>query len=319
MSRTAQRPVNWNVLTVDSREPDKFRRQLEASKYAREHGGRVVALTMPILVPMNMSFRNFCALHLMPGWKDVMALPVPERMDALRKPDVRRKLDEGARSEEAGVLRRLNGWSDYYLGETFSPENKPLEKRRVGDLATERGVDPFDCLVDIVLADELQTVLWPTPPENDDESWRMRAELWRSGTAMIGGSDAGAHLDRMMGSAYPTKFLGDCIRGRQLVSLEEAVNLLTDAPAQLFGLRERGRIAEGHHADLVLFDPETIDAGPVHTLTDLPGDAPRLYSDGIGVEKVLVNGRVTLDGGKATGDLAGTVLRSGRDTYTVLP
>jgi N-acyl-D-aspartate/D-glutamate deacylase len=319
LSTTAQRPINWNVLTVDSREPDKFERQLEASSYAAEHGGRVVALTMPILVPMNMSFLNHCALFLMPGWSDVMHLSVPERIAELGDPDVRRSLDEGARSEAAGVLRRLSDWEDYYLGETFASENKPLEKRRIGDIAAERGRTPFDTLVDIVIADELRTVLWPTPPENDDESWRMRADLWRSGRAMIGGSDAGAHLDRMMGTAYPTKFLGDCIRGRQLVSLEEAVHFITQVPAELFGLRNRGTIAEGNHADLVLFDPETIDAGPVHTLTDLPGDAARLYSEGIGIEKVFVNGRPIIDKGEPTGELPGTVLRAGEDTYTVLP
>src|SRR5690606_28643109 len=114
--------------------------------------------------------------------------------------------------------------------DTYSDENKPLEGRRVGDIAAERGTSAFDTLVDICLADDLRTVLWPTPPENDDESWRMRAELWRSGDAMLGGSDAGAHLDRRLGSTYPSAFLGDMIRGRQLVSMEEAVRLMTDVP-----------------------------------------------------------------------------------------
>jgi len=242
---------------------------------------------------------------------------VPERVEALRDPDVRKKLDQGARSDEAGGLRRLNDWSEYYLGQTFSPETKALEKRRVGDIADERGLDPFDCLVDIVIADDLRTVLWPTPPENDDQSWQMRADLWKSGRAMLGGSDAGAHLDRMMGTSYPTKFVGDCIRGRRLVSIEEAVRMLTDEPAQLFGLRDRGRIAEGYHADLVLFDPDEIDAGPVSLRHDLPGDAPRLFSEGVGIKKVFVNGRPIVSDGEATGELPGRVLRSGRDTYTV--
>ena len=81
---------------------------------------------------------------------------------------------------------------------------------------------------------------------------------------MLGGSDAGAHLDRMCGAPYTTRFLGDMLRGRKLVSLERAVQLITEAPAELFGLRDRGRIAEGAHADLVVFDPETIGAEPRH-------------------------------------------------------
>jgi N-acyl-D-aspartate/D-glutamate deacylase len=145
----------------------------------------------------------------------------------------------------------------------------------------------------------------------------MRAELWQSGGAMLGGSDAGAHLDRMLGSTYPSAFLGDMIRGRKLVSMEEAVRLMTDVPARLFGLRERGRITEGWHADLVLFDPATVDSEPVRTVSDLPGGTDRLFAGATGIRKVFVNGRPIVSDGEATGDLPGTVLRSGRDTETV--
>ena len=75
---------------------------------------------------------------------------------------------------------------------------------------------------------------------------------------MIGGSDAGAHLDRMAGACYPTSWIDDCLRGRQLTTVENAVQHLTEAPARLFGLRGRGRIAEGCFADIVLFDPDTV-------------------------------------------------------------
>jgi N-acyl-D-aspartate/D-glutamate deacylase len=136
---------------------------------------------------------------------------------------------------------------------------------------------------------------------------------------MLGGSDAGAHLDRMLGSTYPTQLLGDCLRGRKLIPTEEAVRLLTDQPARLFGLRERGRIEEGWHADLVLLDPDEVGSGPPRTLHDLPGGGPRLFADSFGVRRVLVNGATTVLDGTPTGALPGTVLRSGRDTETVLP
>jgi N-acyl-D-aspartate/D-glutamate deacylase len=317
MSLAGRRPINWNVLTVDSREPDKYERQLEASKYAKEHGAEVVALTMPILVPMNMSLLTHCALTLMPGWGDILTLPVPERIEKLRDPDVQAMLDRNAHSEEAHVLRRLADWEEYYIGDTYAEENKALEGRRVGDIADERGQDAFATLIDICIADDLRTVLWPTPPENDDESWRMRAELWQSGGAMIGGSDAGAHLDRMLGSTYPSAFMGDMIRGRKLVSMEEAVRLITDVPARLFGLTGRGQIQEGWHADLVLFDPDTIDSLPVRTVSDLPGGTDRLFAGATGISRVFVNGQPIVADGEMTGDLPGTVLRSGRDTETV--
>jgi N-acyl-D-aspartate/D-glutamate deacylase len=107
------------------------------------------------------------------------------------------------------------------------------------------------------------------------------------------------------------------IRGRQLTSMERAVQLLTDAPAQVFGLRERGRIAPGYHADLVVFDPATVGSEPATLVNDLPGGTPRLTADAIGVVRVLVNGVETVADNRPTGAVPGQILRSGRDTYTV--
>ena len=87
-----------------------------------------------------------------------------------------------------------------------------------------------------------------------------------------------AEMYRMCGAPYTTVFLGDCLRGRRLVGIERAVRELTDAPAQLFGLRERGRLAEGYHADIVVFDPETVGSGEIRTVGDLPGGSERLFA-----------------------------------------
>lgn len=317
MSLRGRRPINWNVLTIDSAEPERYRHQLAASEKAEQRGAKVVALTMPTLVGMNMSFRTYCALNQLPDWGDILGLPIPERIEKLRDPAVRIFMENRAASPEAGVFARLTGWGRYRIGDTYSAENEGLKGRLVSDIARERGVRDFFALLDIAIADDLRTVLWPGPTDDDPESWRLRAEAWDSGYTMIGGSDAGAHLDRMCGAPYTTEWLGDCIRGKQLTTLEKAVRHLTDVPARLFGLTDRGRIAEGWIADVVVFDPNTIDSGEVELVNDLPGGTSRLYADAIGIEKVFVNGRLTVDGGKPTGDLPGIVLRSGRDTETV--
>jgi N-acyl-D-aspartate/D-glutamate deacylase len=319
MSATAQRPLNWNLLTIDSRSPEKMEHQLTASTAAKEAGGRIVALTMPTLVPMNMSFRNHCALFLIPGWDEVMGLPIEKRIEALKDPAVRTKLNDLARSKEAGVFRRLSGWGNYKIGDTYSKENDGLEWRDVSEIAEERGTDPFDTLLDIVIADTLRTVLWPIPTDKDDESWALRAKAWVDPRAMVGGSDAGAHLDRMCGSNYATTFLGDCLRGRKLVTVETAVQMMTQQPAELFGLRDRGTISEGAHADLFVFDPETIGSELARLVHDLPGGTPRLIAESKGVVRVLVNGTVTVADGAPTGAVPGALLRSGKDTYSVLP
>lgn len=317
MSVAARRPINWNVLTVDSREPDRVPRQLSAGTAAEAAGGRVVALTMPVQVPMNMSFRTFCGLNLIPDWGDILGLALPERMAKLQDPETQRFMLERAASPEAGVFKRLADFDAYVIGDTFSAANDGLKGRVVGDIARERGKEPFAALVDIVVADELRTILWPIPADGDSASWELRRQVWDDANVMLGGSDAGAHLDRMCGAPYTTRFVGDSIRGRRLVPLERAVQMITDVPARLFGLRQRGRIAEGFHADLVVFDPETIGSGHATLVNDLPGGSARLTAEATGVVRVLVNGVETVADGRTTGALPGTLLRSGRDTATV--
>ena len=317
MTLAARRPLNWNVLTVDAAEPERYRSQLAANEHAAAAGGRSVALTMPVLVEMNMSFRNYCALFMLPDWSEVMNLPVPERMRKLRDPAVRRHLNERARSRDAGVFARLTDWGRYQIGDTYSAANEGLKGRRVADVAHERGQDAFDTLVDVVLEDELRTVLWPLPTDDDNGSWALRRDAWSRDDVLIGGSDAGAHLDRMCGAPYTTQFLADCLRGRQLVTLERAVELITAAPAALFGLRDRGQLREGFHADVVLLDPDTVGAREASLVDDLPGGTSRLFADALGIKRVLVNGHAIVADGATTGDTPGVVVRSGRDTETV--
>lgn len=317
MSLRADRPLNWNVLTIDSTEPERYENQLRASSFAAERGARVVALTMPTLVGMTMSFGTYSPIYNLPGWMEVLEQPLEPRMAALRDPALRAKLLAAARSPEAGVFLRVADFPNYRIGETSSEQNRGLQGRLVREIAAERGAEDFDTLLDIVLADDLRTVLWPDPPDDDAESWKLRVAAWERRDTLLGGSDAGAHLNRMCGAPYTTEFVGDCLRGRKLISVENAVWALSDAPARLFGLRDRGRIEEGFYADLVLFDPETVGAGEVHCREDLPGNSERLYAESRGVEGVWVNGTRIVDGGGATGALPGRTLRSGRDTDTV--
>ncbi len=317
MSVAADRPLNWNLLGVSAANPDGHQRQLRASGIAAERGGRVVALTLPQGMKIRLSFLSGFVLDGLPGWRDTMHLPIPERLAALSDPQVRRRLAEGASSKEAGMLRGLAQWDRLIIVETFAAENADATGRSVGEVAAARGGEPFDTLLDIVVADELRTGLTPPLTGDDPADWRLRAEVWRHPGAVIGGSDAGAHLDMMCGAIYTTALLGRGVREHQVVTLEEAVRLVTDVPARFYGLTERGRITPGWHADLVLFDPATIDHGPERTRYDLPSGAPRLVADAFGISSVLVGGVEVCHDGVATGAMPGTVLRSGRDTETV--
>ena len=242
MSVAADRPLNWNLLGVSAANPAGHRGQLRASEVAAERGGRVVALTLPHAMKIRLSFLTGFVLDGLPGWRDTMHLPVPERLAALADPEVRRRLNDGAQSKDAGMLRGLANWERLIVVETFAPQNADATGRSVGEVAAARGGAPFDTLLDIVIADELRTGLTPPPFGDDSADWRLRAEVWRSPHAVIGGSDAGAHLDMMCGAIYTTSLLGQGVREHQVVTLEEAIRLLTDVPARLYGLAERGRI-----------------------------------------------------------------------------
>jgi N-acyl-D-aspartate/D-glutamate deacylase len=315
MSLAADRPLNWNVLGV--RAGGNHEHQLAAGSKAAERGARIVALTLPQGVRIRLSFLTGFVLDGLPGWADTFALPPAERMRALADPEIRKGLDERAHSKEAGVLAGLARWERLEVVEGFTPETRAYEGRLVGDIAKERGQQPFDALMDIVLADELRTGLRPDfgGPEPEDV-WKMRAEVWRDRRAVIGGSDAGAHLDMMSGASYSTFVVGDAVRAGH-VSLEEAVHLLSDVPAQLYGVRDRGRIAEGAHADIAIFDPETVSPAGERTIDDLPGGASRIVASSTGMHHVLVAGTEIVKDSAYTGATPGTLLRAGRDTKTV--
>ena len=316
MSRTANRPLNWNVLVPNSGRAEYAWEALSAGDYAAARGGKVYALTVPDTVKTHLSFKSGFVFDALPGWAKTMALPVDEKMKALGDPAERARLNEGAQSPEAGMLRGIANWQAMTINQTFAPENEGLAGRTVGEIAAERNQDPFDTICDISILDELRTVLCPPVAGDDAASWELRRDVWRDPRAVVGASDAGAHLDMLATFNYSTAMLRAC-REHELMPLEEAIALLTDRQARLYGIKERGRIVEGWHADLVVLDPDTVAPGPIEWRNDLPAGAGRLYGEARGIEHVIVNGVEIVRDGELTGATPGTVLRSGRDTETV--
>jgi N-acyl-D-aspartate/D-glutamate deacylase len=314
MTCAAGRPLNWNLLTIGT-DPDAVYHQLTPVGPARQGGGDVVALTMPVPAPLNVNFRTHCSLNNLPGWNEVLTLPTDERIEQLRRPEVRARLERGANSPSVPERRRhLARFEEYVVGDPWASDNAQYRGRTVGSIAKDQGIAPLDALLKLVCDDDLRTILWPPEPNDSAEVWRRRASLWTDPSVLLGGSDAGAHVDRMCGAPYPARFIGEMVRGRALLSLERAVQLLTDAPARLFGLKDRGRIELGGRADVVLFDPDSIGATEPAVVFDLPGGSYRLTAEPTGIEEVFVNGTSTVLAGKPTGATPGSVLRSRKDT-----
>jgi len=313
MSRAANRPINWNVLQVYGKNAETVDDQLAGSDLAATVGGRVVALTLPDSLRFWLNFRSGFLLDILNGWERLMALPDQEKLAMLRDPASRAEMDRLAQATD-GPTRALGHWASYRIEETGVAGAKG---RMVGELATEQGRSAWDVLADIVVADELRTVISKPDPGQDDASWRKRVEVWRDHRTLVGASDAGAHLDMIDSFSYATTLLARTVRERQLLPIEEAVQLLTGAPAELYGLRDRGHVVPGAWADLVVFDPATVGPGPIHTRYDLPGGAGRIYGAAEGIAHVLVAGTEVVDGAEFTEARPGRMLRSGRDTTTV--
>lgn len=318
LSLAAKRPLNWNVLAVMAANRDYVEAQLSATDYARERGAEVIALTVPQAMTVRINLHSGFVFDALAGWAELFRLPIEERKRRLMDPAERKRLDEGAHSEASGMLRGLAVWQNLRVHEAFAPENKAYEGRSIGEIADELGVAPFDAMLDIAIADDLQTAFMPPAGGEAPEDWQARGPVWLDDRTVIGASDAGAHLDMIDTFAVPTRVLGNGVREHGILGLEEGVRQLTDVPAKLYGLRERGRLEEGWHADVVVFDAERIGCGPTYTRFDLPGDVGRLYADADGIEHVFVNGVEIIRGREATGELPGTILRSGRDTASVV-
>jgi N-acyl-D-aspartate/D-glutamate deacylase len=315
MSRTANRPLNWNVLQVYGSNIDAQEQQLAASDYAAANGGRVLALTLPDSLRTRLTFMSGFVLDLLPNWAKIVTLPMEERRTWLADADKRRQLDEWAQTVETR-LRGIANWSAYRL-ETFAPANAAYDGRLVADVASELGKSPWDTLCDIVLADDMRTGLFSPDRGQDDASWKRRVDVWRDPRTLVGASDAGAHLDMIDSYSFSTTMLGRAVRERNLLPMEEAVAYITDVPARTYGVKQRGRLAVGWHADVTVLDPSTIGPGPLETRFDLPGGAGRLYGQANGIEHVLVNGVPVVRGREFLAARPGTLLRSGRDTETV--
>jgi N-acyl-D-aspartate/D-glutamate deacylase len=314
MSAAAGRPLNWNLMLIRPNIPDEVtQNRLAASDLAARYGGAVFGLTLPVPNAMHLNLDAGFLFDTAPAWAEVLGRGRDGKLRAFRDPEVRRRLALTAAAEQR-VWYDLTRLSFEYVE---SPVFADVQGRSVAEAARSRGVDPFELLFDVAVADELRTG-FVVPAEGDDpESWRRRLAVWEDPRTIIGGSDAGAHLDMLDTFGFFTDFVGPTVRDRQLLPLETAVRMITGDAARSFGLRGRGLLEPGYAADVLVFDETVVARLPAVVRADLPGNGSRLFAGATGMEHVLVNGQEIARHGQLTDALPGTVLRSGRDTQTV--
>jgi N-acyl-D-aspartate/D-glutamate deacylase len=321
VSIAADRPVNWNVLAVSNAHVgDRVDQQLAISDFARERGGEVIALTFSQNPNVFMNLRGGNNFDSLPGiWPEIFRWPVDERIRRFGEPEFRKRMAQDAATlQPGGAGYFFAQFGDYIFATIGNPANRRYEGRKIGDIAAEEHREPLDVLLDVAIDDRLETVFTMDHGGRDLASYQLRARVWQDDRTLIGASDAGAHLDQLDAFAFSTGLLQQGVREHKVIGLEAAVHQITQRAATYFGLIDRGVVAPGMHADLVVFDPDTIGRGATYKRYDVPGgEAFRLYADAEGIDHVLVNGVEIVRGGEHTGALPGTVLRSGRDTRTV--
>jgi N-acyl-D-amino-acid deacylase len=249
-------------------------------------------------------------LNTSPVFAELMRGTLDDRRAAYADPSWRARVRQ-AWDDGKGLPPR---WDTYEVMEsTAHPDNVG---RKLLDIAADTGSDPFDTLLDIS-ADEtdLKHLRVKAVLANDDVDGV--AMLLNEPGCTLGLSDAGAHVSQLCDAPLPTDLLGNWVRDRGVLSLEEAVHKLTKVQADIFGFDDRGEIAEGKAADLVVFDPLTVAPGPLRRVRDFPADAERLTADHpSGMDHLFVNGTpVIVDGELQDAAVAarpGQVLRAAR-------
>ncbi|MBM3347789.1 MAG: amidohydrolase family protein, partial [Betaproteobacteria bacterium] len=255
MSAVSGRRLNWNAIAVGTGVvwEENLARMAIADR-AAARGGRVTGLTLPLpqLIWLDI---NAPAFNGLAGWPEVLCLPPEERLRALADPKVRKKLARGIVGRES---RTFYNFAAMKVDSVQNADLKALEGQTLGDIAAERGCSALEVFLDTVIADRGRARFVTGSCGDDEASWGERARIWNDPRVLVGGSDAGAHVDVFASYGFFTDFIGPNVRERKLIALEDAVHKLTDVPARFFGLKGRGRLAPGWLADIVVFDPATV-------------------------------------------------------------
>ena len=296
------RPVTFIAMFDRDDISEAVRTSLRKAAPMIARGARPQTSPLPLTREVNM--RNPFSFAAFPSWKRVFEDKSKAAQAAVyRDPAFRAQFREELKQPMA-----FGNWERITVHEVRHPALKRMEGKTVAQVAAEQGKDPVDAFLDLTLEDDLENEF--TMQSFNTRIDRM-AELLNDPSILLGLGDGGAHLDMLCDAGYPTYVLGTWVRERGVLALEEAVRRMTSDPADFFGIRDRGRIAPGLAADLVLFDPATVGSvGRPERRYDLPGGAKRMVMRSAGVAMTLVNGVPTWEAGALTGAAAGEVLRS---------
>ncbi len=309
LARESGCTVSWTALLAGlALGKGDHEEQLVKSEAIVAEGHRVFPQVTPR--PLNFEYQMAAPFLFEPFsvMKPVAAADIDGKKNIYADPEFRKAF--AGRIEEA--RKEFKGAFDKTV---ISQHQKDcaLDERVLADVARERGSSPVELMLDLALETDLKT-RFRMPVANHDED--EVEPLLKSGATVLGLSDAGAHASQLCDACLPTYFLGRWVREKQSFTVEEAVRMLTSRPAEVAGISDRGLLAEGRPADIVVFDPQTVSAGKLERVYDFPAGADRLIAREQGIRAVVVNGTILRENGDESvspdGELPGSVLRNGR-------
>jgi N-acyl-D-aspartate/D-glutamate deacylase len=309
MCRASGKPVHLNTVTRLPHQPEGWRRALSFALDAAESGAQVHPMfSTNRFDGLRFALATTFLFDEMPTFRSVLTRPSPERERLLGDRSVRDRL----RSELTDTAGRsvTFAWDSVRVSRVREQGHSGWVGRTLVDLGREMGVDPFDAMLDLSIAEDCQTDFVqarPVDPTAVEEARAATEELIKSRVCMAGSSDGGAHILSFCGVDFPTRLLTEWVP--DVLSFEEAVSRLTSVPAAVHGLADRGVIRVGAAADLLLIDREQLGVGDTRFVSDFPANTGRLVIDANGYRTSIVNGEVLLQDGMHTGALPGQILR----------
>jgi N-acyl-D-amino-acid deacylase len=297
------RRVTWLAIFDLEDKPNASAETLQRAEPLIKRGAIPQMTCRPLIA--EIEFKSGMAFSLMRAWQPAVGQP-PEKLKQLyADADFRRAMvDEMSR----GILRR--NFKRVEVCDVGKPELKRLVGKSVADIARERGNEgrEFETMLDLAIEDDLNISFNQAVFNTNEE---RLAKLINDPRPMIGLSDAGAHVSLLCDAGYCTYMLGHWVRELNAITLEYAVKRLTSEPADFFGIRGRGRLAVGNHADVAIFDAATVGSARRGTMKDdLPGGGKRLVMPATGVIHTVVNGVPVYEHERYTGATPGEVMHS---------
>lgn len=312
LAAQSDRPVVVAALLHNSTNPRAVFADLDAIEQARQRGRRMLGAVSACPLTNDFTLHSPYPVEGLASWRPLLSLKADAFIEALRSPARRQAIR--AELAEPAVFRLFNGeWNKVHVVETKLVAHRHYEHHDIATLARQANVDPLDFMLDLAIAEDLDTVFSAVLLNSDEEAV---AGLLTHPASLVSLSDAGAHLTFFNDAGFGLHLLGHWARDKSVLTLPEAVHKLTGEPARLFGFADRGRIAPGCWADLLMFDPHTVGRGGKVRVRDLPAGGARLTTPGRGVHGVWVNGvRVVGADGARLGEIdsgryPGALLRS---------